>query len=276
MSEELKPTHSLFESKKRNIRLDIEYDGRNYCGWQWQPNEISIEEKVKQAAEAIANEPIKLLSCGRTDAGVHAEQHVAHFYSTTNAPCIGIMKGINTRLPDDISVYCVSDMPPGWSARYDPYEREYRYSFFCSPSPSVHFFHRTYWVHKALDVNAMNQAASYLEGEHDFEAFRSTHCDADHAVRCLFECRIIDRAPLVHLIIRGTAFLRHQVRTVAGTLLKVGFGSFTPEYVQEILDSKDRSMAAQTLSPKGLTLVAVRYKEDEGLNLVRPSIFSVE
>lgn len=276
MKDEIVITDSCTEPPKRNIRLDLEYDGRDYCGWQWQPKDNNIEAVVKQAVEEIVDHPITLYSCGRTDAGVHAEQHVAHFYSHTTVPCTGIMRGMNAILPDDIAVYCVSNMPLEWKARHNPYEREYRYTFWCSASQSAHFHHRTYWVHRPLNVEHMNQAAAYLVGEHDFSAFRSSRCSAKNAVRCIFECRVIDQTPLVHLKIRGTAFLRHQVRTIAGTLLKVGQGKYHPDYVKEILDSKDRSLAAPTLNPKGLTLVAVRYQEDEGLNLVRPSVFRID
>jgi tRNA pseudouridine38-40 synthase len=276
MNDETTNQEPIVTPAERNIRLDVEYDGRNYRGWQWQPDGKTIEKSVKNAVETVVNHPVKLLSCGRTDAGVHAEQHVAQFFTTSNASCFGIMQGLNKLLPDDIAVYSVSEMHPKWTARHSPYEREYRYTYWCSQARSVHFFHRSHWVFKNLDVVGMNQAAAYLVGEHDFSAFRSSHCGAEHAVRHIFECRVIDQTPLVHLKIRGTAFLRHQVRTIAGTLLKVGQGKIPPDYMKVILESKDRNLAAQTLSAHGLTLVAVRYHEDADLNLHRPSVFHVD
>lgn len=276
MNDDTTNPESIITPDERNIRLDVEYNGRNYQGWQWQPDGKTVERTIKEAVEEVVNHPITMQSCGRTDAGVHAEQHVAHFLSPSTISCFGIMQGINSIVPNDISIYSVSDMPQQWTARHSPYEREYRYTYWCSQARSVHFFNRSYWVFKPLNVERMNQAAQYLIGKHDFSAFRSSHCNAKHPVRYIFECRVIDQTPLVHLKIRGTAFLRHQVRTIAGTLLKVGQGKIPPEYVKEILESKDRNLAAQTLSAHGLTLVAIRYHEDVGLELRRPSVFQVD
>lgn len=248
----------------RNIRLDLEYDGRNYCGWQWQPELPSIEKTVKEAIEKIIGHPIILYSSGRTDAGVHAEQHVAHFFTENTLPADILLKAINAVLPNDIAVYRVVEMPETWSARYDALEREYRYTFFQSDIPSVFFQHWTYWVKaKTLDISAMRQAAPCFEGKHDFSAFRSLHCDAEHPIRTILECRLIDDLPLIHLKVSGHAFLRHQVRTMAGTILYIGLGKLPPDAIGEILQSKDRTKAGPTLAAHALTLVSIRYKEDD-------------
>ncbi len=246
----------------RNIRLDLEYDGRNYCGWQWQPNQLTIEQTLKEAIEKLLCSKIKLFSSGRTDSGVHAEQHVAHFFSDTTLRHKNLLGGLNSILPDDIAVYRVLDMPHDWSARYDAIEREYRYTFYCNPYPNVFFKPWTYHVKYPIDVEAMRKAAKYLEGEHDFTSFRSTHCDADNPVRTMLELSFRQNGDLLHFVVRGHAFLRHQVRTFAGTLLEVGLGRLDPDAIPGILEAKDRHKAGHTIAAHGLTLVAVRYECD--------------
>lgn len=247
----------------RNIRIDLEYDGRNYFGWQWQPAQPSIERTLKEAIETVVRHPATVYSSGRTDAGVHAEQHVAHFFSEASISNANLMAALNSLLPGDIAVYRSIDMPEDWSARHDALEREYRYSFYCHPFTSVFFRHWTYWIKKPLDRDAMREAARHLVGRHDFSAFRSLHCDAENPVRKVLEVSLWEQANLLHLKVRGHAFLRHQVRTFAGTLLEAGLGKIAPADISGILESKDRKLAGPTLPAHGLTLVAVRYEGDE-------------
>ncbi|MFB3786854.1 MAG: tRNA pseudouridine(38-40) synthase TruA [bacterium] len=259
----------------RNIRLDLEYDGRNYYGWQWQPDRPTIEKTVKDAIEKIIRHTIILYSSGRTDTGVHAEQHVAHFFSETRLEPLSLLRGINAVLPPDIVVYSVVDMPLEWRARRDALDREYRYTFFRQPAPSALFRDYTYWVRDELDVEAMRAAARFIVGKHDFSAFRSLQSDAEHARREIYELILQERPPFLHLRIRGTAFLRHQVRTIGGTLLEVGQGKLDADQIPEILQSKDRRRAGPTLPARGLTLVAVRYAGDaeRGVEAARASRF---
>ncbi len=259
----------------RNIRLDLEYDGRNYYGWQWQPERPTIEKTVKEAIEKIIRHEIILYSSGRTDTGVHAEQHVAHFFSETRLEPLSLLRGINAVLPPDIVVYSVVDMPLAWRARRDALDREYRYTFFCQPAPSALFRDYTCWVRDELDAEAMRAAARFFVGKHDFSAFRSQQCDAEHAVREIYDMAVQKIPPFLHIRVRGTAFLRHQVRTIGGTLLEVGKGKLSADLIPEILASKDRRRAGPTLPARGLTLVAVRYAGDEerGIEAARATRF---
>jgi tRNA pseudouridine38-40 synthase len=250
----------------RNIRLDIEYDGTNYCGWQWQSQGKTLEETIKTAIEVMVQQKIVLYSSGRTDAGVHAEQHVAHFRIESTLSNEKFLNGINSLTPPDIVVYKVSEMPLKWSARYDPYEREYRYTFYSSPTPNVFFRRYTRWERMKMDVEAMRCGAAFLVGTHDFSAFRSQHCGADNPVRTIFEISVIEDLPFIHLKVRGQAFLRHQVRIIAGALRKVGIGWKNAGYIKERLESKVRDSTDETLDACGLTLVAVRYNDDELYN----------
>ena len=247
----------------RNIRLDLEYDGTNYCGWQYQPNHPSLERTLKEAIERVVNHTITLYTSGRTDSGVHAEQHVAHFRSNTILSHDNILRGVNSLTPRDIQIYYINDMPPAWSARHDAREREYCYRIYNDKLPSVFWRTRSHWIREALDLDAMREAAALLEGHHDFNAFRSLHCDAEHAVRTIHCLELFDERPLILLRVVGNAFLRHQVRIMAGTLLEVGLGKRTPQNVKNALESKDRSQAGETLPGCGLTLVSIKYSEDD-------------
>ncbi|MBZ0255259.1 tRNA pseudouridine(38-40) synthase TruA [bacterium] len=246
----------------RNIRLDLEYDGTNYCGWQIQPDQPTLEQTIKTAVERIVNHPITLYSSGRTDSGVHAEQHVAHFRSETKLAHDRLLRGVNSLTPDDIAVYCVSDMPLEWSARHDVSQREYCYRIYNDPLPSVVWRKRSLWIRERLDTGAMREAAAILEGRHDFNAFRHLHCDADHAVRTLHHLEIFDERPIIRIRVVGDAFLRHQVRITSGTLLEVGLGKRTPQSIRDVLDSRDRNQAGETLPGCGLTLVSVKYSDE--------------
>ncbi|MBI1388746.1 MAG: tRNA pseudouridine(38-40) synthase TruA [bacterium] len=247
----------------RNIRMDVEYDGANYRGWQSQPGEPTLEDAIREAVEKIVNHPVTLYSSGRTDAGVHAEQHVTHFRTDSDVPEYNLLRGVNSITPRDISIYRVMEMPLEWSARHDAVEREYAYRFYNDLVPSVFWRGRSYWVRDRIDVEAMREAARHLIGRHDFDAFRSLHCDAEHAVRTLHLIEFHEDFPLIRMRVVGDAFLRHQVRITAGTLLDVGVGKLRPDEVKTILESRDRGRAGITLPGCGLTLVAVRYTGDE-------------
>ncbi|MBN2327675.1 MAG: tRNA pseudouridine(38-40) synthase TruA [Candidatus Omnitrophica bacterium] len=247
----------------RNIRLDLEYDGRNYFGWQCQPDRSTVEQTLKNAVEILVQHPVTIYSSGRTDSGVHAEQHVAHFFSETGLPHERILIALNSLLPDDIVPYRCVDMPQDWKARYDAVEREYRYTYYNDSLPSVFFRHWAYWIKKPLDFEAMKTAARYLEGRHDFSAFRSTHCDAENPVRTIYELSLKKKDKLIFMKVRGQAFLRSQVRTFAGTLLDIGLGRFDPHSIPDMLASKDRNVTGPSLPAHGLSLVAVRYEGDE-------------
>ncbi len=249
----------------RNIRLDLQYEGSRYFGWQWQPDQPTIEAEVKKAVEKLVQHEIKPSSSGRTDAGVHAEQHVFHFFSETRHEKDTILRAMNALLPNDIAVKRVVDMPLKWNARHDALEREYWYRFYCSDARDVFWFRRSYWVRKPMDVELMRQGAQYFVGKHDFSAFRSAQCEAEHAVRRILSVDVVQEGAMFIMKVRGHAFLHHQVRIMAGTLFKVGLGKWPPEYVEEILNSKDRFLAGKTLAAHGLTLQAVRYEGEDNL-----------
>src|SRR5699024_9450555 len=206
--------------------LLIEYDGREFKGWQKQTNPPvrSIEEELEQAVSFIANEPVKLICAGRTDAGVHAMNQVVHFETTAIRPKRAWMLGINSNLPNDCAVKDIISVNEEFHARFRAISRTYRYQIFNHPfrSPLKRFY--ALWNYHPLDVTAMEKGAQYLVGEHDFSAFRSSECQANTPFRNVHYIRFTQKEHLIEIELKANAFLHNMVRNIVGTLLEVGLG----------------------------------------------------
>lgn len=244
--------------------LLIEYDGRQFKGWQKQNNPPvrSIEEALETAVSFIANEPIKLICAGRTDAGVHAINQVAHFETSAIRPKRAWMLGINSNLPDDCAVKDIVAVDDEFHARFSAISRTYRYQIFNHPfrSPLKRFY--ALWNYHPLNVAAMKESAQYLIGEHDFSAFRSSECQARTPFRHLQSINITQRENLIEIELKANAFLHNMVRNIVGTLLEVGLEKAPPEYVKNVLESRDRTKGGITAPPQGLYLYNVEYPDD--------------
>lgn len=244
--------------------LLIEYDGREFKGWQKQTNPPvrSIEEALEQAVSFIANEPIKLVCAGRTDAGVHAISQVVHFETTAIRPKRAWMLGINSNLPDDCAVKDIVMVNEDFHARFSAVSRTYRYQIFNHPfrSPLKRFY--ALWNYHPLDVAAMEKGAQYLVGEHDFSAFRSSECQANTPFRNVHYIRFTQKEYLIEIELKANAFLHNMVRNIVGTLLEVGLGKEDPEYIKNVLESLDRTKGGITAPPQGLYLYNVEYPDD--------------
>jgi len=243
----------------RNLRLDIEYDGTNYHGWQVQKNAPSVAGAIEQALEQVLQHPVRLNGSGRTDAGVHALGQVANFLTEHTIPEENLQRALNSLLPRDIVIRRVVEASPGFDARRDAVLRCYRYQCFLGEHPSALYRHLTLYVRRPLDIEAMRRAAKYFVGTYDFSALRSAHCDAKGPVRTVTACEVLDERPFLYIDVKAHAFLRSQVRIMAGTLLEVGQGRRPPDDIPAILASKDRKRAGPTLPAKGLILMEVRY-----------------
>jgi len=241
------------------FRLDLRYDGTDFCGWQIQKDQRSVEEVLVNAIHTILREGPTLHVAGRTDAGVHAEHQVAQFAADTNLTCDELCRAINSCLPQDIAVTGVREVPEDWDARRDARRRTYRYSILNAPHRDPLLRRTTYWVPQPLDTEAMSCAAQVFAGEHDFSAFRSIHCDATNPVRRITGVALLRDGNRIDFWIEGHAFLRHMVRTMVGTLIEVGRGKMQPADVRSILENRDRSRAGPTAPPHGLTLVRITY-----------------
>lgn len=242
------------------IKLTIEYDGTHYVGWQVQPNGPSLQTAVERALESLLGSPVRLESAGRTDSGVHAFGQVVAFTTERTLPLKAYWRGLTGILPEDISVVDAEEVPHDFDPRRWATGKRYRYRIANLRSRSP-LRRRTHWeIFSPLDAKAMHEAAQHLLGRHDFSAFRAADCEAKHPFREIREAAVIDEGDgTLRIELEGTAFLKHMVRNIAGTLVKVGQGKCPPEWVAEVLASKDRSRAGMTAPPQGLVLVAVRY-----------------
>ncbi len=241
------------------FRLDLCYDGTDFCGWQIQKNQRSVQGVLLEAIRSVVQQDISLHVAGRTDAGVHAEHQVAQFQAETRLSCDDLFRALNASLPEDVAVTRVREVPENWDARRDASRRTYRYSILNFPHKDPLLRRTTYWVSQPLDTEAMKEAAQTFVGEHDFSSFRSLHCDADNPVRRITRVALLRNGRKIDFWVEGYAFLRHMVRTMAGTLIEVGRGKIPPCDVRAILESRDRTAAGPTAPAHGLTLVRITY-----------------
>lgn len=246
---------------ERVIYLQVAYDGTGYAGWQIQPQVPTVQGAIMEVLGTLEGKPVKVFGASRTDAGVHALGQGASFTTTSTIPPYGYLRGLNSFLPEDISVRAVREMPPGFHARFSARGKRYRYRIWNELSRDP-LECRTAWHRlKRLDVEAMARGAAHLVGRHDFESFRSASCDRDNAVRDLTRVEISRAGPLVFVDVEGTAFLKHMVRVMVGSLVEVGRGHRPPDWIAEARDARNRSAAGPTAPPRGLCLERVFYDE---------------
>lgn len=244
------------------LRLTLEYDGGPFVGWQVQPNGRSVQEVVEHALGRLLDTPTRVSSAGRTDAGVHAEGQVVSFTTDRNLPLKAYVQGLNGLLPPEIAVRHAAEVPDAFDPRRWALGKRYRYRISNLPTRSP-LLRRTHWeLHAPLDVEAMRDAASRLLGRHDYSAFRAADCQAQHAVRELSRMDLEgEGGGLLSVTVEGTAFLKHMVRNLVGTLVEVGRGTRPPEWVEAVLASRDRRQAGKTAPAHGLCMVEVFYGE---------------
>jgi len=244
---------------ERNIKLVLAYDGTDFSGWQIQPNHRTIQGLLQGRLREILGEPVELVGAGRTDAGVHASGQVANFRTEREIPLDAFTKGMNSILPPEVRVVSGEEVPPGFHAQKSAAGKEYRYQIFIGEVCPPFVYRYAHHEPRALNVRAMGEGAAHLVGEHDFAAFQSTGSDVKTSVRTIHQAEIHDDKGLLELRFVGTGFLRHMVRAIVGTLLEVGRGVRSSDWVREVLEGGDRSAAGPTASARGLFLVRVHY-----------------
>ena len=240
--------------------ITIEYDGAGLVGWQRQDNGPSVQQYLEQAAAQLCSQPTPIQGSGRTDAGVHATGQAAHLDVPAHLDARAVRMGLNAWLKtDQIAVLSARLVDNNFNARFDAVKRYYCYRILDRATPSALDRHRVWHHTKALDHQAMMQAAQHLVGHHDFSSFRASLCQARSPVRTLDRLDVMRVADEVHIIAEARSFLHHQIRNFAGSLVKVGSGKWPPEKMAEILAYKDRSKAGPTAPPHGLYLTKIDY-----------------
>lgn len=248
----------------RRVRLCIAYDGTDYCGWQIQPNGITVEEVLNKKLKKLTGEDIHVIGASRTDSGVHALGNVAVFDTESSIPPERMAYALNQRLPDDIVIVQSDEVPLDWHPRYqNAVSKTYEYHIHNSPFPNP--LKRKYSTHVSfpLDLEKMRKGAAYLVGEHDFVSFCNIRTQVEDTVRTITSLEIAQNGEDLTLRITGNGFLYNMVRIIAGTLIRVGRGFYEPERVKEILEERKRTAAGVTAAPNGLVLVRIDYGTED-------------
>lgn len=243
----------------KRIMLITAYDGTNYCGWQIQPNGITIEEVLNCHLTELLKEPITVIGASRTDSGVHALGNVAVFDTNTQIPGEKLSYALNQRLPKDIVIQESREVPEDFHPRFCNSTKTYQYRILNRrfPLPTSRLY--THFVYYPLEVCNMIEAASYLIGEHDFKSFCSTRTQVTDTVRTIYDLKVDKQEDIISITISGNGFLYNMVRIIVGTLIKVGLGVYPPAHVKEIIEAKDRNVAGPKAPAQGLTLLGIEY-----------------
>jgi tRNA pseudouridine38-40 synthase len=241
--------------------LGIEYDGKNYFGWQRQNNVISVQQELEQALSKIADEPIAVICAGRTDTGVNATNQVVHFETDKKRKDVAWTLGVNTHLPKDIAVTWVHEVADDFHARFSATARQYRYIINNNRLRPAILSSGISHCHHRLNENLMHQAAQLLLGRNDFTSFRTVHCQSHSPLRTLYHCNVTRHGDFVIIDIKANAFLHHMVRNIAGSLMRVGQELAPISWIKEVLEAKNRCVAGITAPSAGLYFVDVDYPE---------------
>ena len=240
----------------RNIKLTIEYDGKDFNGWQRQSDKLNIQGTIEQAIEAVTGEKTDLNASGRTDAGVHAIGQVANFKTNSKIPIEKIPVALNTKLKKTIRIINAEEVEERFHSRLSCKRKTYRYVINNSEFSSALYRNLECHIPQKLDV----EAASYFEGEHDFKAFKASGTSSKSSVRTIYEAKVYKREDgRICIELTGNGFLYNMVRIISGTLVEVGLGKIKPEEITQIINYGKRENAGKTLPPYGLFLVKVEY-----------------
>jgi len=250
----------------QRIVLGIEYNGAGFNGYQMQvAGTRTVQHELEKALSSVAASSVRLTCAGRTDTGVHATGQVVHFDTAVTRELKAWKLGGNANLPRDISVNWVRQVDDSFSARFSAVSRSYRYILLNRKVRPALFQQNVSWAFEPLDADAMSEAAQQLLGEQDFSSFRSSQCQAKHAIREMQSISVQRHGEYVILDIRANAFLHHMVRNIMGTLMFVGRGERPVNWVGDVLRAKDRTLAGMTAPAAGLYLVNVQYPDQYGL-----------
>jgi tRNA pseudouridine38-40 synthase len=255
----------MAEPERQRVALGVSYHGGAYQGWQSQPSGRTVQDRLEAALSEIAADRISTLCAGRTDAGVHALMQVVHFDTRAERPAFSWVRGTNARLPPDIAVQWARPVPREFHCRASALTRRYAYVVLQSAVRPSWESGRVGWVVQPLELEPMKEAASLLEGEHDFSSFRAAQCQAQTPVKRLTSIAIHQRGAYWRFEFEANAFLHHMVRNLMGCLLLVGAGRKPPGWIAQVLAARSRAAAAPTFAPDGLYFLGPRYEAHWGL-----------
>ncbi len=250
----------------KKIKLNISYIGTVYCGWQVQPNAVSVQQRVQDAVEKAFGKRYSLTGCSRTDSGVHARSFICtvDLDEEANAiPCDRIPLVMNRHLPVDIAVRSASEVDSDFHPRYSCLGKAYEYIFYDSPIRDPFLEGRVAHILPKLDADIMNEAAKEFIGKQDFRAFMASGSKIEDTVRTIYDCRVSRDGDMVRIYVSADGFLYNMVRIIAGTLAEIGHGKRAKDGLRAVIDSKDRKNSGQTAAPEGLYLYEVFYRKEK-------------
>ena len=247
----------------KRVKLVVAYDGTNYRGWQVQNNGETIESMLNRAISSLTGEEIHVMGSSRTDSGVHAMGNVAVFDTEARMAADKFSYALNQRLPEDIRIQNSCEVPLDFHPRYQKTVKTYEYHILNREFPLPAYRLNAHFTYRPLDIARMQEAARYLEGEHDFQRFCAAGAQVKTTVRTIYELTVEKEGDLIVIRITGNGFLYNMVRIIAGTLMKVGMGEWEPERMTEILEGRDRKLAGPTAPAKGLTLMELHFKGEK-------------
>lgn len=243
----------------KNIKLIIEYDGKEYKGWQKQPNKLNIQGEIEKAIEAITGETIELIGSGRTDAGVNAINQVANFKTNCKIETSKIPYALNSQLKKSIRIKSAEEVDERFHSRYGCKRKTYQYTINNTEHGTAIYRNMQYHFSTKLDEKKMNEAVKFLIGEHDFKSFKASGTSSKSSVRIIYDAKVWREGDLVKIELTGNGFLYNMIRIISGTLVDVGVGKIQPSEIKNILELKDRTKSGKTLPACGLCLINVEY-----------------
>lgn len=243
----------------RNIKLIIEYDGTNYCGFQKQNTEITIQGTLEKAINKATNEVVEVIGSSRTDAGVHARGMVCNFSTNSTIPAQRFREAVNRRLPDDIVIIESEEVEEGFHSRYCSKGKTYSYTIINRYQTGAIGKNFYFQVKEELDIDKMKKACEYFIGKHDFKAFQSKGSSVKTSIRTIKELYLKKESDIIKIHITADGFLYNMVRIIVGTLIQVGKGKIQADDVGNIIESGNRLKAGPCVKPNGLVLEKVYY-----------------
>lgn len=261
----------------KRIVLGVQYDGAPWQGWQTQPHGETVQDRLEAALRQFAGTDVATTCAGRTDAGVHALEQVVHFDTSLDRDMNSWVRGVNTFLPPSIAVRWATavagDAEQEFHARFSARSRTYQYVLYNNPVRAPLLDGKAGWAFRPLDVDRMREGAAHLLGEHDFSSFRSVQCQAKSPVKTMYTIDLQRHGDILLLTLHANAFLYHMVRNIVGSLIFVGTGARPADWMKELLEGRDRKVAAPTFMPDGLYLAKIDYDPNWNLPQTPPQNF---